>query len=76
VNGSRVSLRRNILLLAVAVLVLATLVVMALMSPGNQTAVVADAKAKEASGEPPEEQEAKAGGVVAAKAGGAKAEQQ
>jgi hypothetical protein len=53
--------------------VLGTLVVMALLSPGNQTAVVADAKAKEARAEP-EEQEAKAGGEIAAKAGGATAE--
>ena len=73
-NDSRVSLRRNILLLAVAVLVLSTLITISLLSTGNQTAVVADAKAKEASGEPPEEQEAKAGGVVAAKAGGVTAE--
>ena len=52
-----VQLRRNILLLMVATLVLAALVVTALLTPGNGTqtaakaggvvAVVADAKAKE-----------------------------
>ena len=59
-NNSRVSLRRNILLLAVATLVLATLAATALLTTGNGTqtaakaedataeraAVVADAKAK------------------------------
>ena len=54
---SSVSLRRNMLLLMVATLVLAALVVTALLTPGNGTqtaakaggvvAVVADAKAKE-----------------------------
>ena len=52
-----VQLRRNIMLLVVAMLVLAALVVTALLTPGNGTqtaakagevvAVVADAKAKE-----------------------------
>ena len=55
-NDSRVSLRRNILLLAVAVLVLAALLATALITTGNgaqtaakaevERAVVADAKAK------------------------------
>ena len=64
-NDSRVSLRRNILLLVVATLVLAALAATALLPTGNGTqtaaqaggepaAVVAEAKAKEA----------KAGGVV------------
>ena len=59
-NDSRVSLRRNILLLVVVTLVLAASVVTALLTMGNGTqtaakaggatagqAVVADAKAKE-----------------------------
>ena len=56
-NDSRVSLRRNILLLVVATLVLAALVGTALLTTANGTqtaakaggvvAVVADAKAKE-----------------------------